>query len=105
MCYNDTMSQLETSMRKAMKRSGKPRYRLWQVTGISQSQLSRFTKGTAGLSYDAMERLADALGRVVARLPKAKAPARGAGLRMDKESTPSRRVKPRGGPHHRNKGH
>lgn len=60
-------------IRKAINASGKSRYRLWQETGISQSQLSQFMAGTKGLSIEAMESLARCLGmEIVARPIKRK---------------------------------
>jgi transcriptional regulator with XRE-family HTH domain len=49
-------------IRKAMKASGKTRYRLWKETGIDQSHLSRLMHGEAGLSVENLEGLARALG-------------------------------------------
>lgn len=57
-----TMSKLLDEIRKAIQASDKTRYRLSQETSIPQSQLSRLMTGEKGLSFDAMERLADALG-------------------------------------------
>jgi transcriptional regulator with XRE-family HTH domain len=56
------MSKLLDEIRRAIKASDKTRYRLSQETSIPQSQLSRFMTGEKGLSFDAMERLAAALG-------------------------------------------
>jgi hypothetical protein len=56
------MSRILNEIRKAIEASDKTRYRLSQETSIPQSQLSRFMTGEKGLSFDAMERLAEALG-------------------------------------------
>lgn len=64
------MSRIVEAMRKAIEASGKTRYRLSQETGIDQAQLSRFMTGEKGLSFDAMERLADALGIEMVLKPK-----------------------------------
>ena len=64
------MSRLLDEIRRAIETGDKTRYRLSQDTGIPQSQLSRFMTGEKGLSFDAMERLADALGLEVIIRPK-----------------------------------
>lgn len=55
------MGNVMNDLRKAMKASGKTRYRLWQETGIDQSHLAKLLSGEAGLSFENMERLAEAL--------------------------------------------
>lgn len=61
------------AIRKAIEASGETRYRLWQATGISQSQLSRLMKGQAGLSVESLEKLAEALGlEIIIRSAKRK---------------------------------
>ncbi len=56
------MSKLLDEIRRAIQASDKTRYRLSRETAIPQSQLSRLMTGEKGLSFDAMERLVDALG-------------------------------------------
>lgn len=56
-----TMSQIFDQLRRAIEKSSKTRYRLWQETGIEQSQLSRFMAGRAGLGIEHIEKLAEAL--------------------------------------------
>lgn len=56
------MSRILQQIRKAIEASDKTRYRLSKETGIAQSQLSRLMSGQAGLSYENLEKLADALG-------------------------------------------
>ena len=50
------------AIRKAIESSEVSRYRIAKDTGISQPQLSRLMGGKAGLSIEALERLADYLG-------------------------------------------
>ena len=38
------------------------RYEIWKATGIDQGTLSRFVAGTAGMSFQNLDRLADLLG-------------------------------------------
>jgi transcriptional regulator with XRE-family HTH domain len=66
------MSELLDAIREAIKASGKTRYRLWKETGIDQAQLSRLMSGQAGMSYDALERLAAALGLKITITPAPK---------------------------------
>jgi hypothetical protein len=60
--YDCCMGAILNEIRKAIRASEKSRYRLWQETRITQSQLSRLMTGEAGVSVDNLERLADALG-------------------------------------------
>ena len=56
------MSKILDEIRKAIEASDKTRYWLSKACSIPQSQLSRLMTGEKGLSLDALERLADALG-------------------------------------------
>ncbi len=56
------MSAIYDAIRKAIAKSGKTRYRLWQETGISQAQLCEFLHGRRGMSIENLETLAKALG-------------------------------------------
>jgi len=56
------MSIILDEIRRAIKVSDKTRYRLSKETSIPQSQLSRLMTGEKGLSFEALERLAEALG-------------------------------------------
>ncbi len=68
------MSRILEAIRRAIEESDKTRYRLSKETGIAQSQLSRLMTGQEGLSYENLERLADALGlEITIRPAKAKA--------------------------------
>ena len=55
------MSYILDEIRGAIKASDKSRYRLSKETSIPESQLSRLMTGEKGLSFDALERLVDAL--------------------------------------------
>lgn len=56
------VSKLLDDIRQAIRDGDKSRYQLWQETGIDQGQLSNFLAGKKGLSFESLERLADALG-------------------------------------------
>ena len=56
------MASVYRQLRRAIRQSDKTRYRLWKETGVSQPQLSQFMKGDKGLSVEAIEALAKALG-------------------------------------------
>ena len=56
------MSKILDEIRKAIKASDKSRYRLSKDASIPQSQLSRLMTGEKGLSFEALERLVEALG-------------------------------------------
>jgi transcriptional regulator with XRE-family HTH domain len=68
------MSKLLDEIREAIRTSDKTRYRLSKETGIPQSQLSRLMTGEKGVSFDAMERLAEALGLEIILRPKRRQP-------------------------------
>jgi transcriptional regulator with XRE-family HTH domain len=55
------MGSVMDDLCRAMKTSGKSRYRLWKETGIDQSHLAKLLSGKAGLSVENMQRLAAAL--------------------------------------------
>ncbi|MBU0637318.1 MAG: helix-turn-helix domain-containing protein [Planctomycetes bacterium] len=72
------VGRLLDDIRAAIAESGKTRYRIAQDTGISQAQLSRLMSGKRGLSLDALEKLADALGwEVVIRRRRRRARGKG----------------------------
>ena len=67
------MAEIYESIREAIERSEKSRYRLSQETGISQTQLSEFLHGRRGMSVENIELLIEALGlEVTIRRPKRK---------------------------------
>jgi transcriptional regulator with XRE-family HTH domain len=48
-------------LRDALRRADRTRYRIAKETGISQSVLSRFLRGAAGLSMLSADKLVEAL--------------------------------------------
>ncbi len=57
--------------REAVLNAGETRYSISKATGISESILSRFVHGKAGLSMDYMDRLAAHLGlKLIAKTKK-----------------------------------
>jgi len=66
------MAKIPDTIRKAIVNSKTTRYAISKKTGVSESQLSQFMKGTKGLSYDALERVADCLGLEITIKPKRK---------------------------------
>jgi transcriptional regulator with XRE-family HTH domain len=64
------MDMLLKAIRTAIESSEVTRYRIAKDTGISQPQLSRLMGGKAGLSIEALERLADYLGLEIIIRPK-----------------------------------
>lgn len=67
---------LADQLRAAIERCGTTRYRIALDTGFTQSELSRFVNGLAGLPVAKMERLADYLGLEIVLQPKAGKPAK-----------------------------
>ena len=59
------MSELLPSLRRVLNTSKLTRYRLAKNTGISASILSRFSRGSRGLSVELAVKLADALGHEI----------------------------------------
>jgi transcriptional regulator with XRE-family HTH domain len=70
------MSKVFDEIRKAIEVSDKTRYRLWQETGIKQSQLSRLMSGQGGVSVENLERLAEALGLEIVIRPAMRKPSK-----------------------------
>ena len=60
-------------IRDAIRRSKKTRYRLSKETGIAESQLCHLMAGRKGVSVEALEKLADALGLEIILRPRRKA--------------------------------
>ena len=54
--------QLSDQIREAVLRAGKTRYRIALETGISESLLSRFVRGKAGLSMESIDKLCELIG-------------------------------------------
>ncbi len=55
-------NNLDEQLGRAINASSLTRYRLALTTSIDESQLAKFYNGRCGLSLEAMERLANALG-------------------------------------------
>lgn len=66
------MARLMDAMRRAVKVSGKTRYRIAKESGVSAGQLSRLVNGERGMTVDTIERLADYLGLQITIEPKGK---------------------------------
>jgi len=66
------MAMIPDTIRKAIETGKKTRYAIAKETGVSESHLSQFMKGTKGLSYEALERVADNLGLEIVIRPKKK---------------------------------
>ena len=64
------MAPILDDIRKAIRASGKSRYRMSKDLGISEGQLSELMAGTKGLSVEAVERLVEYLGLEVVIRPK-----------------------------------
>jgi transcriptional regulator with XRE-family HTH domain len=74
-----SVSYVLDEIRKAIEAGEKSRYQLSKETGIAQSQLSRLMTGQEGVSYENLERLADALGlEIIIRPAKRKTKKKGA---------------------------
>ena len=54
--------KLSDQVRQAIANSDLTRYRISKLTGIDQSQLSKFVNGLRGLSTDGLDRLGELLG-------------------------------------------
>ncbi len=63
------MSDLLDELKAAIRDSAKTRYRLAQETGVAESALSRLMSGQRGLSIEAAEKLAGALGMEIILRP------------------------------------
>ncbi len=70
------MSAIYDAIRKAIAKSRKSRYRLWQETGISQAQLCEFLHGRRGMTMESLETLAKALGLEIMVRPVKHKPAK-----------------------------
>ena len=66
------MAMIPDTIRKAIEAGNKSRYAIAKETGVSESQLSQFMKGTKGLSYESLERVARCLDLEITIRPKKK---------------------------------
>ena len=51
------MESLMDTLKKEIKRCGMTRYRLWKLSGVEQSVLSRFMAGKLGMTLDTADQL------------------------------------------------
>jgi transcriptional regulator with XRE-family HTH domain len=63
--------QFGDQLRAAVLNAGESRYRISKATGISESILSRFVRGEAGLSMEYANRLCEYLGLRLEKAEKA----------------------------------
>jgi transcriptional regulator with XRE-family HTH domain len=63
-------------LRQAIARSGLSQYRLAKLSGIDQSQLSRFMNGERGLSIEGIEKICELIGARLAIKAKPANPKR-----------------------------
>ena len=62
------MKPLSEQLRDAIEKATITRYELSKITGVSQSTLSKFVlRQRPGLSFDAMDRVGQALGLVIVK--------------------------------------
>lgn len=66
------MASLLNSIRQAVEKSGKTRYRIAKESGVSAGQLSRLVNGQRGMTVETIERLADYLELRITIEPKGK---------------------------------
>lgn len=72
------MKPLSEQLRDAIEKAGITRYELSKITGVSQSTLSKFIlRQRPGLSFDAMDRVGQALGLVIVKKSNKKGATRG----------------------------
>ncbi len=73
------MRPLSEQLRDAIEKAGVSRYEISKATGVSQSTLSKFVlRQRPGLSFDAMDRIAEYLGLVIVKKqPQRKGATRG----------------------------
>ena len=63
---------LSEQLRQAIVACGLSRYRISQLTGIDQATLSKFMSGDRGLSFNAIDRLGEALDLWLVAKPSAR---------------------------------
>ena len=66
------MASIAEQLRRAIERSGMTRYRIAQLSGISEAVLSRFANGETDLTMENADKLCAALGLRVVLEPKRK---------------------------------
>ena len=70
------MAAIAEQLRQAIERSGVSRYRIAQLSNISESVLSRFANGQTDLTMDNVDKLCAALGLRLVLEPKRKQSAK-----------------------------
>lgn len=66
------MSKILQQIRDSIEVSEKSRYRISKETGIDQGHLSNLMKGLAGVSVEALEKLAECLNLEIVIRPRKK---------------------------------
>jgi ribosome-binding protein aMBF1 (putative translation factor) len=66
------MAPIAEQLREAIEQSGMSRYRISQLSGISEAVLSRFASGQTDLTLSNTDKLCAALGLKVVLKPEAK---------------------------------
>jgi transcriptional regulator with XRE-family HTH domain len=66
------MSKILQQIRDSIEASEKSRYRISKETGIDQGHLSNLMKGLAGVSVEALEKLAECLNLEIVIRPRKK---------------------------------
>jgi transcriptional regulator with XRE-family HTH domain len=62
MRYIEAMTSTEDQMRRAIEQSGETRYRIAQLSGISEIVLSRFANGHTDLTLSNSDKLCEIFG-------------------------------------------
>jgi hypothetical protein len=73
--------KLSRQLRMHLKNCGMTMYVVSKLTGIDQSSLGHFRRGTRGLSVEAMDQLGELLGLTIVAVDKPKAARTSPGVR------------------------
>jgi predicted XRE-type DNA-binding protein len=66
--------KVSDQLRRAIDQSGVSRYRIWKLTGVAQSTLSKFANKKTALSMEALDLIGEVLGmRIVVTKDASKA--------------------------------
>lgn len=57
-----TKQDLSATLKRAIEQSGLSNYKIWKLSGVSQSVLNRFTSGERDISLATASKIASALG-------------------------------------------
>ncbi|MCC6681138.1 MAG: helix-turn-helix transcriptional regulator [Phycisphaeraceae bacterium] len=66
------MSKILNELKRSIRNGELTRYRIAQISGLTEAALSRLMSGERGLSIDAAEKLADALDLEIIIRPKSR---------------------------------